>query len=79
MAMSDATLFKLLASHDVALDVAQRNLTIARALAAGYRSGVRPPDVVLEAYLTRFDADEAQIADLRGQAKALKSELNVES
>ena len=77
--MNDAASFRLLANYEATLDIAHRNLTIARALATGYRSGVRPPDVVLEAYLTRFDADDAHIAELRMKLNELKSGLRADT
>jgi hypothetical protein len=75
----DAALLRLIASYITAVEVAERNLAIARALAAGYRSGVHPPEVVLEAYLTRFDADDAQLKHLRDTAAQLKNALTTDN
>jgi Asp-tRNA(Asn)/Glu-tRNA(Gln) amidotransferase A subunit family amidase len=46
---------------------------MARALAEGYRSGLRPPEDVLDAYLARIERDEAELKALRQRV----AELNV--
>jgi hypothetical protein len=71
--MTDATHIELLASFEAALETASRSLAIARSLAEGYRSGVRPPDVVLDAYLTSFERDAARLADLREKVQQIKA------
>ena len=65
--MTDLDMTRLHALADAALELANRNTSIARALADGYRSGVTPPEVVLEAYFASFDRDEARLAELRNQ------------
>jgi hypothetical protein len=65
--VTDLDITRLHALAAAALEVANRNTSIARALADGYRSGVNPPDVVLEAYFASFDRDEARLAELRNQ------------
>ena len=59
--------------------MSERLLAVARALAAGYRSGVHPPDVVLDAYLTLFDRDAAQLQDLRTRVEQCRRQLDVQT
>ncbi len=70
--MTEAALLELLASYESALSLASRSLTIARALAEGHRSGLRPPDDIIEAYLARVDYDAAQLIELRGKISQYK-------
>jgi hypothetical protein len=63
--MADRSLSDLMASYETLLDAAGRSLAIARSLAEGYRSGLRPPDDVLDAYLARIERDEEQLRELR--------------
>ena len=70
--MSDRNPAELLTLFDAALETAQRNTTIARALAEGYRSGVSPPEVVLDAYFASFERDEARLTELRRQVRQLQ-------
>jgi len=69
--MSDPTLQQLLSSCQIALDVAQRNIRIARALAEGCRSSLSPPDDVLDAYLASVDHDDEEMARLRQRLATL--------
>lgn len=71
--MSDSTFSPSRASYDTVLDFASRSLAMARALAEGYRSGLRPPEDVLDAYLARIERDEAELKALRQRV----AELNV--
>ncbi len=73
--MTDATYLELVATCDAALAAAHRSLTIARALADGYRSGMRPPDIVLDAYLVTIERDEAKVATLREKVQQFKAIL----
>ena len=75
--MTDA-LLELLASHEAALDAAQRSLAIARALAEAHRLGVRPPEYVLDAYLARVDADETRLHELRAKVAQFKVMLRTQ-
>lgn len=71
--VTDSKTPDLIALFETAVDVASRNMTMARALAEGYRSGVRPPDVVLEAYFASFDRDESRLQQLRERMQQLKA------
>ena len=73
----EATVARLLAHCQSALDAAERNLSIARALASGFVSHVQPPEVVLEAYLACFEGDEAQLKDLRQRVEQLKNAMTL--
>jgi hypothetical protein len=73
--VDDVEFLELLAGFEASLAAAKRSLTIARALAEGYRSGVHPPEVVLDAYLATVDRDEAQLADLLERVGEFKSWL----
>lgn len=73
--MTDAAFLELLASYEAALKAATRSLTIARTLAEAHRSGLHPPEVILEAYLATIERDEAQLAELRKKLQALKSQF----
>jgi len=70
--MNDAALLDLLASYESALAAASRIIAIARALAEGHRSGLRPPDDIIEAYLARVDHDDAQLRELREKVAHFK-------
>ena len=70
--MTDALLRELLAGYESALALAARSVTIARALAEGHRSGLRPPDDIIEAYLARVDHDAAQLLELREKIAQFK-------
>ena len=67
--MADAAGLELLTSYDAAIKLAARSLGIARALAEAHRSGLRPPDGILDAYLARIEHDEAQLVNLREQGQ----------
>jgi hypothetical protein len=71
--MSHSDISDLLAACESAIDTANRSLAIARALAEGCRSSLRPPEDVIEAYLTRIDRDEANLVELRHRLAALKA------
>jgi hypothetical protein len=71
--MSDVAFLELLASFEAALNTATRSVTIAQALAVGYRTGVRPPEVVLDAYFASFERDQAQLVALREKAQQFKA------
>jgi hypothetical protein len=73
--MADSSVPELLATSKSVLDTAGRTMAIARALAEGYRSGLRPPEDVLDAYLARLDRDEAQLKTLRERLAALQIRL----
>ena len=70
--MTDAVLLELLASCESALAVASRSVTIARVLAEGHRSGLRPPDDIIDAYLARVDHDAAVLTELREKVAQFK-------
>ena len=72
--MTDVELLTLLSRCESALEAGERAIAIARALAQGYRSGVHPPDVVLEAYFASFERDEALLAETRRKIEQMKSE-----
>jgi len=72
-AMTDAAFLELLASYAAALAAARRSLTIARTLAEAHRSGLRPPEFILDAYLVTIDRDEAQLAVLREKVQQFES------
>ena len=76
--MTDAVFLEMVASFEASLDATKRSLTIARALVEGYRSGVHPPDVILDAYLVTVDRDEAQLAELRAKVSEFKSWLRTQ-
>lgn len=71
----DRAFDELRGGHQAALDVAQRSLAIARSLADGFRAGVRPPDNVLDAYMTAVERDEARLHALREKARQLRQAL----
>jgi hypothetical protein len=73
--VTDTTVVELLASCEAALAAAKRSLAIARALAEGHRSGVRPPEDIIEAYLIRVERDEARIGELHEKIAQVKGEL----
>ena len=49
------------------------SLTVAQALAEAHRAGERPPDALVNAYLTRADRDAAKLAELREKVMRFKS------
>jgi hypothetical protein len=69
--MSESFVVDLVTSYSAVLDAADRSLAIARALAEGYRAGLRPPDDVLDAYLVRIERDQALLKELRERAAEL--------
>ena len=71
--MADGNSRELFTCYQGALDAASRGLAIARALAEGYRSGLRPPEDVLDAYIVRIERDEAALKELRQRFLALKA------
>ena len=73
--MTEAHFTRLLALAESAVETADRNTNIARALAQGFRSGVRPPEVVLEAYFVSFERDLARVAELRESLQQLRAQL----
>ncbi|HUE89815.1 MAG TPA: hypothetical protein VMO26_27370 [Vicinamibacterales bacterium] len=73
--MPEAAFLELLASFEAALNAATRSVTIAQALAEGYRTGVRPPEVVLDAYFASFERDQVQLAALREKVLQFKLSL----
>jgi hypothetical protein len=70
--MTEVELTQLLVACESALDMASRSLAMARALAEGCRSGLRPPDDVVDAYLARVEHDESQVSALRERISRLK-------
>ena len=72
VAVSEPNLAEVLSLFEAAFETAQRNTTIARALAEGYRSGVSPPEVVLDAYFASFERDQARLTELRRQVRQLQ-------
>ena len=74
--VTEAHLTRLLALAESAVETADRNTKIARALADGFRSGVRPPEVVLEAYSVSFDRDVARIGELRRSLRDVRALLD---
>lgn len=58
--MTDAAYLELLAGFGQSIEAAQRSLTIARELAEAHRSGQRPPEAVITAYLHGMERDEAR-------------------
>jgi hypothetical protein len=73
--MSDAAVFDLLASCEAALSAARRSVAIARALAEGCRTGIRPPEDVVEAYLACTARDESKLAELGEKLQQCRSTL----
>ena len=73
MAVKANSVAEWLASYELALDTARRNVDIARGLAEAYLSGLHPPEYVIDAYLASVDRDAAQLADLRAKLAQLKS------
>jgi len=65
--MTDTLIPELLASYEAALQVAKRSLNIARTLSEAHRSGLRPPEDVLDAYLARVHHDEQRLNELLGK------------
>jgi hypothetical protein len=75
--MSEAAFLELSASYDAAVKMATRSLAIARALAEAHRSGLTPPDGILEAYLATLDRDEAQLATMRERVQRLRPDARL--
>jgi hypothetical protein len=69
----DARHADLIASFDAALDIAQRSLTMARALAEGARVGMLPPEATLGAYLARIERDQGRVAELMEHLQRLRA------
>jgi hypothetical protein len=69
----DAAPRELMAAYEAALDIAQRSLSMARALGEGARVGMLPPEVTLAAYLARMQHDEMRVAELRAHLQQVKS------
>ncbi len=74
-AMTDSAYRELLANYEAALRAATRSLSIARTLAEAHRSDLRPPEMILDAYLATVERDEAQVAELREHLQRFKSWL----
>jgi len=72
--MTDAAFLELLACCESALGAGKRSVTIARALAEAHRSGLRPPDDVIDAYLARLEHDQSQLHRLRGKVAEFKKQ-----
>jgi len=70
--MSEAAFLELCASYEAAVRMAARSLGIARALAEAHRSGLTPPDGILEAYFATLERDEAQLATMRERVQRLR-------
>ena len=75
--MSEAALRELFASYDAAVSMAARSLSIARALAEAHRSGLTPPDGILDAYLATLDRDEAKLATIRERVQGLRADAGL--
>ena len=71
--MTDTACLELLTSYEVALEAAQRSVTIARELADGLLNGRHPPDNVVRVYAEQIDRDAAQLAELREKVEEFKS------
>jgi hypothetical protein len=72
--MTDAAYRDLLTCCESALGAGKRSVTIARALAEAHRSGLRPPDDVIEAYLARLEDDQVQLHKLRDKLAEFRRE-----
>ena len=72
--MTDAVFLELLACCESALGAGKRSVTIARALAEAHRSGLRPPDDVIDAYLARLEHDQLQLHKLRDKIAEFRRE-----
>jgi hypothetical protein len=77
--MSEGAFVELFASCDAAVKVAARSLGIARALAEAHRSGLRPPDGILEAYLATVERDEAQLVGLRERVQRFRPDARLQT
>ena len=77
--MSDAAGLELLASVRRRCQMAARSLGIARALAEAHRSGLRPPDGILDAYLASIEHDEAQLVNLREQGQRSRQAARIKT
>ena len=75
--MSEAAFRELFASYDAAVSMAARSLAIARALAEAHRSGLTPPDGILDAYLATIDRDEAKLVTLRERVQGLRPDARL--
>jgi hypothetical protein len=72
--MSDVPYRDLVTCCESALGAGKRSVTIARALAEAHRSGLRPPDDVIEAYLLRLEQDQVELHKLRDRLAAFKQD-----
>jgi hypothetical protein len=72
-AMTNAAFVELLAAFEAALGAAERNLKIARALADGCRSSLRPPEEIVDAYLACVERDERLLRELTQRAERFKT------
>jgi hypothetical protein len=77
--MSEAVFLELFASYEASVRVAARSLAIARALAEAHRSGLTPPDGILEAYFATLERDEAQLTTLRERAQRLRPDARLQT
>jgi hypothetical protein len=77
--MSEAVFAELFASCDSAVKMAARNVGMARALAEAHRSGLRPPESILEAYLAAVERDEAQLVTLRQQVQRFRPDARLQT
>ena len=75
--MSEAAILELLTSFEATIRLAARNLSIARALAEAHRSGLHPPDGILDAYLATIDRDDAQLARFREQGQRIRHDARL--
>jgi hypothetical protein len=65
--MTQSDIVELIAACEAALLTAERGMGMAKALAEGCRSGLRPPDEVIHAYLARVQEDDDRLARLRAR------------
>jgi hypothetical protein len=77
--MSEAAFLELFASYESAVKMAARSLGIARALAEAHRSGLQPPDGILDAYLATLERDEAHLLTLRAHVQRLRAETRLQT
>lgn len=73
MVEHDAAYLDLLSSYEIVLEVSRRQLRAARALALGYRSGVRPPDDMIDAYIDDLERDEDKLNAMRDEVAQYKA------
>jgi hypothetical protein len=77
--MSETISLELFASYEAAVKMTTRSLAIARALAEAHRSGLTPPDGILEAYFVTLERDEAQLATLRERVQRLRPDARIQT